>query len=152
MKILCICLLFLFISPLLAVASTSGNSEYKEVDLQYLAAHMEEFCGQKVRTNGTVSLMTSTYMYEDFWLEKTVPVVVSAGLSVPSEGAFVEVSGTIEHAEVEGGFYYLNADNYTEKDTAPEFQQFLIMPLFMAATLLAIIAYKKPKKNRIEPI
>jgi len=147
MKILCMCLLLLFISPLIAVASTSSNSEYKEVDLQYLVAHMEEFYGQKVKTNGTVSLMTSTYMYEDFWLEKTVPVVVRPKLSVPSEGAFIEVSGTIEHAEVEGGFYYLKADNYTEKDTAPEFQQFLIMPLFMAATLLTLVAYKKTKKQ-----
>jgi hypothetical protein len=151
-KILCVCLLLLFILPLSAVASTSNDSEYKEVDLQYLASHMEEFYGQKVRTNGTVSLMTSAHMYEDFLLEKTVPVVVRPSLAIPSEGAFIEIYGTINHTNLEGGFYYLNADNYIEEDAAPEFQQFLIMPLFMAATLLTLIAYKKPKKNKTESV
>jgi hypothetical protein len=144
-KILCICFLIFLTFPLLAIVSALNNSEYVEVDLQYLAAHMEEFCGQKVRVNGTVSFMTSTYMYEDFWLDKVIPVVVRfAGLPVPLEGSFIEIWGTIEHSNLEGGFYYLNADTYT-KDAAPEFPQFLIIPFFMAATLLTLIVYRKTK-------
>jgi hypothetical protein len=145
-KILCICLLAFLTSSLLTMVSASNKSEYAEVNLQYLAAHMEEFYGQKVRVNGTVSLMTSTYMYEDFWLDKTIPVVErSADLPVPSEGSFIEILGTIEHSSLEGGFYYLNADTYAE-NIAPEFPQSIIISLFMAATLLTLIAHKKRTK------
>ena len=148
-KILCICLLAFLTFPLLVTVSASNNSEYAVVDLQYLATHVEESCGQKVRVNGTVSFITSTYMYEDFWLNKAVPVVVRfADLPVPSEGASVEIWGTIEHSELEGGFYYLNADRYVVDDTAPEFPQFLITSIFMIATLLVTIAYRKIQKEQ----
>jgi hypothetical protein len=146
--ILCICLLAFLTFPFLAMVPASNNSEYAEVDPQYLVAHMEEFCGQKVRMNGTVYFMTSAYMYEDFWLDEAIPVVVRfAGLPVPSEGSFIEIWGTIEHLHLEGGFYYLNADAYIE-DVTPEFPQLLIIPLFMIATLLVAIAYRKIQKEQ----
>ncbi len=145
-KILYTCLIvftFTFSLATLASASASDNSEYTPVDPYYLATHIEEFYGQKVRTNGTMYIIPSTYMYEDFWLEKIIPVVIRfAELPMPKEGEFVTIYGTIEHSTLEGGFYYLKADSYTETIT-PEIPSILIAPIFMIATLLILILHRK---------
>ena len=54
-------------APLLTIVSADSDG-YKEVDVSYVAAHMGDFCGQEVRTTGTVRFMVSFYMYEDFGL------------------------------------------------------------------------------------
>jgi hypothetical protein len=134
--------------PLAITASASSNSEYTPVDLQYLSSHMEEFDQQKIQVSGTVTIRTSEYMYEDFWLTSVIPVVIRiAGLPMPSEGDHIEIYGTVEYAHIEGGFYYLRAEGYTI-DSIPEFSQTLITPIFMAATLLWVIVYRKLKGNR----
>lgn len=93
------------------------------VDLGVLSAHIEDFSGMKIRTIGTVKSYSSYYQYEDFWLvadeqdSGAIPVVVrSAGLSVPSENASIEVLGTIEYCGLEGGFFYLNAGSWVDDE------------------------------------
>jgi hypothetical protein len=124
--------------------SADCSSEYREVDLGYLATHLEDFCGEKVRTVGTVDYLISFYMYEDFWLDKLIPVVVRfAGLPQPLENSSIEVCGIIEYCKLEGGFFYLNAQSWTyAKETMPEFPSSLILPLFMVA-IFPIIIFKK---------
>jgi hypothetical protein len=120
------------------------NSDYKEIDLGYLAAHLEDFCGEKVKTVGTVDYLISFYMYEDFWLGKLIPVVRSSGLSQPPENSSIEVCGTIEYCKLEGGFFYLNAQSWTyAKETMPELPSSLTLPLFMVAIFPIIIFFKK---------
>jgi hypothetical protein len=148
MKRACVCLFVFLMFPLLGIASALDSSKYREVDGQYLSTHMEEYLGQKVRTRGTVYFMFSSYMFEDFWLNRTIPVVIRyAGLPMPSEGSCIEVYGTIEHSDLEGGFYYLNADSYT-RDPVPEFPSMLILALFMIASLLAVAICKKENHKR----
>ena len=150
-KSLGICLLFLLLVlslvPSLSIkVSAHDESEYLEVNLEYLSGHMEDFDGMRVRTQGTVYYMSYFYMYEDFWLNRAIPVVVRfAGLPTPPEGSFIEVQGVIEYSRLEGGFYYLNAHSwaYADPSETPEFPLFLILPLFMIATLLIVIIYKR---------
>jgi hypothetical protein len=104
-------------TPTLGFASTS----YKYVELSYLALHPEEFRGLPVATRGVVKFYASVYMYEDFWLQTQdqgggkIPVVVRfAGLPIPRNGSLVEVSGTVEYSNLEGGFFYFNASSLTE--------------------------------------
>jgi hypothetical protein len=113
--------------------------------LGYLAAHLGDFCGEKVRTVGTVDYLISFYMYEDFWLDKVIPVVVRfAGLPQPTENSSIEVCGIIEYCKLEGGFLYLNAQSWTyAKETMPEFPSSLILSLFMVAMFPVIIFFKK---------
>jgi hypothetical protein len=135
---------FLLIVSLSVRVSANDDSEYLKVNLSYLAAHLEDFSGKKVRTVGSVHYLASIYMYEDFWLSRAIPVVVRfAELPVPPEHSFIEVFGTIEYCHLEGGFFYLNADYWAYAgEKLPEFQS-LMLPLFLLATLLAVIAYKK---------
>jgi hypothetical protein len=149
-KSLGICLLSLWLIlslvPSLSIrVSAHDDSEYLEVNLEYLAGHMEDFDGMRVGTKGTVYFMSSFYMYVDFWLDRAIPVVVRfAGLSTPPEGSFIEVQGVIEYSRIEGGFYYLNAHSWAYADpSVAEFPSFLILPLFMIATLLIVIIYKR---------
>lgn len=104
-------------TPTLGFASTS----YTYVELSYLASHLEELRGFPVATRGVVKFYASVYMYEDFWLQTQgqgsgkIPVVVRfAGLPIPHGGVLIEISGTIEYSNLEGGFYYLNASSWTE--------------------------------------
>jgi hypothetical protein len=152
----CVCaaiffLAFSLIAPLTSPVSADCNSEYKEVDLGYLAAHLRDFCGEKVRTVGTVNYLASFYMYEDFWLSKLIPIVIRfAGLPKPPENSSIEVCGIIEYCELEGGFFYLNAQSWTyAKETVPEFPSSLILSLFMVAMFPIIIFFKKnlPSKS-----
>jgi len=88
-----------------------------EVDLPYLATHMEDFHDVMVKTNGIVKFYPSIYMYEDFWLDahtgENIPVVVRfAELSIPLENSYIEVQGSIEYCELEGGFFYLNVSSW----------------------------------------
>lgn len=149
-KSLGICLLFLLLGlslvPSLSIrASAHDDSEHLEINLEYLAGHMEDFDRMRVRTKGTVNFMISFYMYEDFWLDRAIPVVVRfAGLPTPPEGSFIEVQGVIEYSRLEGGFYYLNAHSWAFADhSVAEFPLFLILPLFMIATLLIVIIYER---------
>jgi len=94
------------------------------VDLKYLAEHPKEFKGVCVTTNGTVRYYASIYMFEDFWLQAQndakIPVVTRfAGLPDPSEGLFIEISGKIEYANLEGGFYFLNATSWKTIQPTP---------------------------------
>jgi hypothetical protein len=132
-------------------ASANTNSEYTDVDLGYLAAHLEDFLGQKVRTVGTVSNIVNFYMFEDFWLNKMIPVVVRfADLSKPPENSFIQVCGIVEYSKLEGGFYYLNVQSWTyAEETMPEFQPFVIMPLFMTVTLLALVVYRRKHATKL---
>jgi hypothetical protein len=84
--------------------SAHDDSEYLEVNLGYLAGHMEDFDGIGVSTKGTVYFMISFYMYEDFWLDRAIPVVVRfAGLPTPPEvpsSKFGELSNIADLKEV----------------------------------------------------
>jgi hypothetical protein len=116
----------LFILLLLAATGTlmvkaEQNSGYesvaKYVDLAYLVEHPAEFENQSVTTNGTVKYYASIFMYEDFWLQAQnnakIPVVTrSAKLSVPPVESLIKVSGMIQHSNLEGGFYFLNASSW----------------------------------------
>lgn len=153
-QFLCICvtislLAFSLIASFPIIASAECNSEYREVDLGYLSVHMEDLCGEKVRTVGTADYLISFYMFEDFWLDKVIPVVVrSAGLPTPPENSSIEVCGIIEYCRLEGGFFYLNAQSWTyAEETMPEFQSLIIVPLFVLATLLAVMVYKKNRSK-----
>jgi hypothetical protein len=95
------------------------STDYEYVDLTYLTSHPQVFKGFPVATRGVVKFSASVYMYEDFWLQaqsnEKIPVVVRfAGLPIPREGSLIEVSGTIEYCDLEGGFFYLNASSLTE--------------------------------------
>jgi hypothetical protein len=86
-------------------------------------------------------------MYEDFWLSRAIPVVVRfAGLQHPLANSSIEICGIVEHCELEGGFFYLNAQSwvYTEKHL-PEFPSLVVIPLFMFASLLAVIVYRRKR-------
>jgi hypothetical protein len=128
---------------------SADSDTYKEVDISYLAAHIGDFCGKEVRTTGTVRSMVSIYMYEDFWLDYQVPVVVRfAGLPRPPVNSTIEVCGTIDHCSLEGGFFYFNAHSWEYvATTMPEFQAFVFLPLLMLATLLAAIIYSLRLKS-----
>jgi len=136
------------VSPSISV-SADCNPEYEEVNLGYLATHIADYCGKKVRTSGVVHYMGSVYMYEDFWLDILVPVVIrNAELPLPPENSSIEVCGIIEHCELEGGFFYLNAHSWTiAEETMPEFQSLIIVPLFVLATLLTVMVYKKNRSK-----
>ncbi len=88
------------------------------VDLEDLLAHIEDFSGGKIRTIGTVRYCSSFFQYEDFWLvadeqdSGAIPVVVKAELTVPSENASVEVSGTIEYTGFGEGFFYFDSSSW----------------------------------------
>ncbi len=153
-------LLFVFLfafssTALLPIASSADRgSEYREVDVGYLATHIADSCGEKVRTTGTVCFLASCYMYEDFWLSRAIPVVVrSAGLQQPLENSGIEICGIVEHCELEGGFFYLNAQSwvYTEKHL-PEFPSLVAIPLFMFASLLAVIVCRRKRTRALQII
>jgi hypothetical protein len=56
----------------------------------------------------------------------------------------IEVCGIVEYSNLEGGFFYLNAECWTYAATImPELQSFLLMPLFTLVTLLAVIVFRK---------
>ena len=104
-----------------AKAEPPAEAEESSVDLSYLALHLGEFGGQGIKTRGIVKFYASFFMYEDFWLQaqdnssRRTPVVSRfAALPVPREGSLVEVAGTIEHSNLEGGFFYLNASSLEE--------------------------------------
>jgi hypothetical protein len=103
------------------VVKAEQNSGYgsanQYVDLAYLAVHPGEFENQSVTTNGTVKYYGSIFMYEDFWLQAQnnakIPVVTRfAKLSVPPVESLIEISGIIQHSDLEGGFYFLNASSW----------------------------------------
>lgn len=139
-------MVFLLVASLPIPASSSCSSEYEDVDWGYLAAHMEDFCGMKVKTTGMVHYFASYYMFEDFWLEGIPVTVRFAELPKPPENSSIGVCGAIEYSEVEGGFYYLNARSWTYEGTMPEFPSFFFAPLFTTATLLAITFYRRKTK------
>jgi len=126
----------------LKTQNVNSSSTNERVDLMYLAAHLEEFENQSVTTNGTVRFYGSIYMFEDFWLQASIgskiPVVTRfAGLSAPSNDSLIEISGTIEHSTLEGGFYFLNASSWTTA-IIPEFSN--IMILVLSLTIFSVLA------------
>jgi hypothetical protein len=142
----------------LITQNIDSSSTNEHVDLMYLAAHLEEFEEQSVTTNGTVRFYPSIYMFEDFWLQAPndakIPVVTRfAGLSVPLNDSLIEISGTIEHSTLEGGFYFLNASSWTTA-TIPEFSNPVILVLsltiFSVLTATVIVYSKKKQTTRID--
>jgi hypothetical protein len=94
---------------------------YSFYDLNYVASNLTGLKGVKIATRGIAKFLGSVYMYEDFWLQAQgnqsakIPVVVRfAGLPIPREDALIEVQGTIEYSNLEGGFSYLNASSLEE--------------------------------------
>lgn len=141
-----LCLLIMLLSfSFFPIVFAVDESEYLEVNLSYLATHMEELCGKKVRVVGTVHFLCSIYMFEDFWLNWAIPVVVRfANLSLPLENSRIEVFGVIDYCKLEGGFFYLEAHHWRfVTATLPEFNSWLIMPFAMAALALSTLIYKK---------
>ena len=111
--------LFVFEAWESAVKSISFivSGGYLEVDVPYLATHLEDFHGMMIKTNGIVKFYPSIYMYEDFWVQartgENIPVVVRfAELPIPLENSYIEVWGIIEYCELEGGFFYLNGSSW----------------------------------------
>ncbi len=121
------------------------------VDLDYLASHLAEFENHIVTTNGTVRTDgASIYMFEDFWLQaqsgaKIMVVTRFSGLSVPSNGSIIEVSGVIQHSILEGGFYFLNATSW-KPETLPEFPN-SVLPLMVLFVCSAFLLYVFSSKS-----
>jgi hypothetical protein len=137
----------------LKTQNINSSSTNEHVELMYLAAHLEEFENQSVTTNGTVRFYASIFMFEDFWLQATsdakIPVVIRfAGLSVPSNDSLIEISGTIEHSTLEGGFYFLNASSWTTA-IIPEFSNtvILVLSLTIFSVLAAIVKVNSKQKR-----
>jgi hypothetical protein len=137
----------------LITQNIDSSSINRHFDLMYLAAHLEEFENQSVTTNGTVRFYGSIYMFEDFWLQAPndakIPVVTRfAGLSVPSNDSLIEISGTIEHSTLEGGFYFLNASSWTTA-LIPEFSNtvILVLSLTIFSVLAAIVKVNSKRKR-----
>lgn len=106
------------------IQNVGSAALYENVDLKYLVEHIEAFKSAGVKVNGTVRYYASIYMFEDFWLqagEGKIPVVTRfAGLPRPPEGLFIEVLGTIEYCNLEGGFYFLNATLWRAIQQTPQ--------------------------------
>lgn len=151
MKFLALCFLggllsFSLVASFLMVAFAADESEYLEVNLSYLATHLEEFYGRKVKTTGTVhSQLCSIYMFEDFWLSRAIPVVIRfANLSMPLENSRIEIFGIIDYCRLEGGFFYFNAHRWRYViETLPEFPSLLFPLSVMMATVFSVLIFKK---------
>ena len=127
------------------------------VDLSYLANHLSDFENRSVTTNGTVRFYASIYMFEDCWLEaqdgaKIMVVTRLSGLSVPVNGSLIEVSGTIEHSNLEGGFHFLKASSW-KIASMPEFSttMMILMVLVLSASV-ALLEHKAAKKATWTPV
>jgi hypothetical protein len=108
---------------------------------------MDDYLGMEVKTEGIVKFFFSIYMYEDFWLAAknnefvAIPVLVrETGLLSPPENTSIQILGTVEYSFLEGGFYYLRAQEF---DVIPEFPSLLILPLLILSNLLAILVYRR---------
>lgn len=147
MKKILLTLIILIIVVLPLQGKILANEEYEEVDVYYVAAQIEEFYGDRVKTFGTVTIKVSYYMYEDFWLSNVLPVEVrTADLPKPPEGVAIEIWGTIEYSELEGGFYYLKAEGYSGNHT-PEIPQTLMVPITIAITTFIALITRKNRRN-----
>jgi hypothetical protein len=124
-----------------ARSDTNQAIQGEFVDLTYLVGHLAEFENRSITTNGTVGFYASIYMFEDFWLESQsdakIPVVTRfSGLPVPTNGSLNEVSGRIEHSNLEGGFYFLNASSW-KVPIVPEFSAGALL-LFLMFAICAV--------------
>ena len=144
---LSVCVLVLMIS--LFLCSTRVSAEPVNAASVSSSTYTE---GSTIKTRGTVKYQMSIYMFEDFWLQSedfgNIPAVVRfAGLPIPPEGSQIEVSGTIEYCELEGGFYYLNIQSYSYSsvDTASEYPSLAVLLLLMALSITAVIFYKRKR-------
>ena len=162
--------ILLLLLPILAIPSASmqpkveATTQYTNqappneyVDLSYLANHLLEFENRSVTTNGTVRFYASIYMFEDCWLEaqngaKIMVVTRLAGLSSPANGSSVEVSGTIEHSNLEGGFYFLNASSW-KIASMPEFSTTtMLLIMLVLSGSVALLKRKAVKKTSLTPV
>ena len=135
--------------------SRAPPNEY--VDLSYLANHLLEFENRSVTTNGTVRFYASIYMFEDCWLEsqdgaKIMVVTRLSELSVPANGSSVEVSGTINHSNLEGGFYFLNASS-CKIASMPEFSiTMMLLTMLVLSASVALLKRKAAKKTSLTSV
>ena len=141
-----------------ATGNTTQSSEAGFVDLGYLASHMSEFENCTLTTSGIARTDGgSIYMFEDFWLQDQdnasarMPVVVRfAGLSKPTNGTFIEISGRIEHSSLEGGFYYLNASSWTA-EKVPELTAFTLLIVLLSTLTMLVLLKRIHKKTMPQP-
>jgi hypothetical protein len=136
--------------------NTSQAWEYSYVELSYLAGHLAEFENLTVTTNGTVRFYGSIYMFEDFWLQAPndakIPIVTRfAGLSVPWNGSLIEIFGRIEHSNLEGGFYFLNASFWRDASAIPEFPNIVVLfVVLFVFSVLATVLTGDLRRDRLE--
>lgn len=132
--------------------NTSEMSTNSFVDLAYLAGHLAEFENLTISTNGTVRTDGgSIYMFEDFWLQaqngaKIMIVTRYAKLTVPSNGSLIKVSGVIQHSNLEGGFYFLNATSWIAI-TLPEFPSIMLPLLALVVSSSFLLYFCSSKKH-----
>lgn len=132
--------------PSVSKACANDASNYAEVDISYLSEHVAEFQGKLIKTRGTVEFLLSFYMFEDFWLSRVLPVVLTTP-PMPPENSCIEVVGIIMYSDLEGGFYYLLAYSWQfAEETAPEFHHLALAFLFVAATSVAALMCKKKRQ------
>jgi hypothetical protein len=100
------------------IATAATAPVYTYYNLSYVFSHQNQLKGEAIATRGTVKFMASIFMFEDFWLqaqtnqsENMKVVTREAGLPLPQEGTLIEIQGTIESSNLEGGFYYINASS-----------------------------------------
>lgn len=103
------------------VASAATTPVYTYYNLSYVFSHQNQLKGEAIATRGIAKFMASIFMFEDFWLqaqsnqsENMKVVIRDAGLPLPQAGALIEIQGTIEYSNLEGGFYYINASSISD--------------------------------------
>ncbi len=127
-------LLTIALAPMI-LASISDTPEETAtdnyVDMYYLATHPDEFRGKSITTIGIVRYHALAPMFEDFQLDcqsehragpnnQFILVVTKpAGLTNPTYGSLVELSGKWESTDLEGGYYYLNATKLSTIEAMP---------------------------------
>ena len=102
-------------------AASVAAPVYTYYNLSYVFSHQDQLRTAAIATRGIVKFVASIFMFEDFWLQaqtnqsENMKVVTGfAGLPTPREGALIEVQGTIEYSNLEGGFSYINASSIGE--------------------------------------
>ena len=127
-------LLTISLAPMIlaSISDTSkGTATDNYVDMYYLANHPDEFRGKSITTIGIVRYHAMAPMYEDFQLDcqsehragpnnQFILVVTRpAGLTNPTYGSLVELSGKWESTDLEDGYYYLNATKLSTIEAMP---------------------------------
>jgi len=98
------------------ISAESWEIQPVNVDLTYLAEHITEFENKIVRTSGTVIYGPSIIMAGEFRLkagDAVVCVLPVGGVGYPPENSVIIVEGTVHLYRLEGGFWAIDADNWS---------------------------------------